>query len=140
MNIIVYHICNVISYVICVLLWLGTQRLPSTYYKEIWMSPKMKVLPSGTLSHTLDLENFPVTHFMSHVFSPYHSTEMDAQCDKLSNCWSKLTILSTVNLQPVIVYHTEPAPCIEHVVHMCMKQRVVSVSYTHLTLPTNREV
>ena len=27
-------------------------------YKEIWVTPKIRVLPSGTLSHTLDLENF----------------------------------------------------------------------------------
>jgi len=37
-------------------------RLPSTCptlcYKEIWVSPKIRVLPSGTLSQTLDLENF----------------------------------------------------------------------------------
>ena len=36
--------------------------LPSTYptlcSKEIWLSPKIRVLPSGTLSQTPDLENF----------------------------------------------------------------------------------
>ena len=38
-------------------------RLPSTYptlwFKEIWVTPKIKVLPSGTLSKMLDL-NFVV--------------------------------------------------------------------------------
>jgi len=38
------------------------RRLPSTYstlrYKEIWVSPKIRVLPSVTLSQTPDLENF----------------------------------------------------------------------------------
>jgi len=38
------------------------QRLPFFYrrlcYKEIWVSPYFKVLPSGTLSQTPNLENF----------------------------------------------------------------------------------
>ena len=37
-------------------------RLPSTYptlcCKEIRVTPKISVLPSGTLSQTLDVENF----------------------------------------------------------------------------------
>jgi len=37
-------------------------RLPSTYptlcVKQIWVSPEIRVLPSGTLTQTLDLENF----------------------------------------------------------------------------------
>jgi len=37
-------------------------KLPSSYpglcYKEIWVSLKMRVLPSGTLFQTPDLENF----------------------------------------------------------------------------------
>ena len=37
-------------------------RLPLTYYtlcfKEIWVSPKIRVLLSGTLSRMTDLENF----------------------------------------------------------------------------------
>ena len=28
------------------------------WYKEMWVSPKITVLPRGTLSQTLDLENF----------------------------------------------------------------------------------
>ena len=31
---------------------------PTLCYKEIWVSPKIRVRPSGTLSQTLDLENF----------------------------------------------------------------------------------
>jgi len=38
------------------------RRLPSTYttlcYKEIWVSPKIRVLPSRTLSQIPDVENF----------------------------------------------------------------------------------
>jgi len=30
----------------------------SLWYKEMWVSPKITVLPCGTLSQTLDLENF----------------------------------------------------------------------------------
>ena len=42
--------------------WFLARRLPSTIptlcYKEIGVSPKIKVLPSGTLSQTPDVENF----------------------------------------------------------------------------------
>jgi len=42
--------------------WYLAWRLPSTYpklcCKEIWVSPIIQVFPSGTLSQTLDLENF----------------------------------------------------------------------------------
>ena len=42
--------------------WFLPRRLPSTYptlcCKEIWVSPKIMALPSGTLFQTLDLENF----------------------------------------------------------------------------------
>ena len=41
-------------------------RFPSTYammcFREISVSPKITVLPSGTLSQTLDLENFAMKH------------------------------------------------------------------------------
>jgi len=44
--------------------WHGPQAffhflLSTLYYKEIWLSPKIRVLPSGTLCQTLDLENSP---------------------------------------------------------------------------------
>ena len=32
--------------------------VPRCVIKKIWVSPKIRVLPSGTLSQTLDLENF----------------------------------------------------------------------------------
>ena len=42
--------------------WFSARRLPSTYptlcYKEISVSPKLWLLPSGTLSQTQDLEIF----------------------------------------------------------------------------------
>ena len=42
--------------------WFLECRPPSAYptlsYKELWVSPKTKVLPSGTLSQTPDLEDF----------------------------------------------------------------------------------
>ena len=42
--------------------WFSAWRLPFTYptlcYNEIWVSPKIVVLPSGTLSETPDLGNF----------------------------------------------------------------------------------
>jgi len=31
-------------------------HLPTLCYKEIWVSPKIRVLPSGTVSQTPDLE------------------------------------------------------------------------------------
>jgi len=41
-------------------------RFPSTYatlcFKEIKVPPKIRVLPSGTLSQTLDFENFATAH------------------------------------------------------------------------------
>jgi len=33
--------------------------LSYTVFKEIWVPPKIRVLPSGTLSQILDLDNFP---------------------------------------------------------------------------------
>ena len=42
--------------------WFLAWSLPSTYpalrFKEIWVSQKIMVLPSGTLSQTADIENF----------------------------------------------------------------------------------
>jgi len=42
--------------------WFLARELHLTYpapcYKEIWVSPKIRVLPSETLPETLDLENF----------------------------------------------------------------------------------
>jgi len=42
--------------------WVSARRLPSTYptlsCKEIRVSPKIMVLPSGSLSQTLDVDNF----------------------------------------------------------------------------------
>jgi len=42
--------------------WVLAWELPSVCatvsYKEIWASPKIKVLPSGTLAQMLELENF----------------------------------------------------------------------------------
>jgi len=44
--------------------WFLAWRLPSTFptlcfkHTEIWLSPKIRVLPSATLSQTPDLENF----------------------------------------------------------------------------------
>ena len=38
--------------------WFLAWRHPSTYHTGIWVSPIIKVLPSWTLSQTLDLENF----------------------------------------------------------------------------------
>jgi len=42
--------------------WFSAWRFPSTYptlcCKEIWVSSKIRVLPSGTLSQTPDSENF----------------------------------------------------------------------------------
>jgi len=41
-------------------------RFPSTYatmyFKEIMVPPKIRVVPSGTLSRSLDLENFAAAH------------------------------------------------------------------------------
>jgi len=34
------------------------QNIPVLQHKEIWVSPKVKILLSGTLSQTLDIENF----------------------------------------------------------------------------------
>ena len=35
---------------------------PTLYFKEIRVSPKLMVLPSGTLTQTLDLENFATAY------------------------------------------------------------------------------
>ena len=42
--------------------WFLARRLPSTCptlcFKEIWITPKIRILPFGTLSQTVDLQNF----------------------------------------------------------------------------------
>ena len=38
--------------------FLARRTYPTLCYKEIWVSPKIRVLPSVTLSQTPDLENF----------------------------------------------------------------------------------
>jgi len=52
----------VFAVIMCPTVRLSVRRLPSTYpplcCKEIWVSPKIKVLGFGTLSRTSDLENF----------------------------------------------------------------------------------
>ena len=40
------------------LAWELHSTLPTLCFKEIKVSPKIRVLPSGTLPQTLDLENF----------------------------------------------------------------------------------
>ena len=41
-----------------VLVWRLRSTCPTLCYKKIRTSPKIRVRPSGTLSQTLDLENF----------------------------------------------------------------------------------
>ena len=61
--------------------WFFALELPLTYsrqcYKDIWVPPKIWVLPSRTLLQTVDLKNFS----MSFVTTYYHlsSRKMDAQ-------------------------------------------------------------
>jgi len=49
------------------------QRFSSVYHtlcsKEIWVSPKITVLPSRTFTQTLDLKNFATARRSSHVMS-----------------------------------------------------------------------
>ena len=53
--------------------------LSYTVFKEIWITPKIRIFPSGTLSQTLDLENFAATSLLSlDVFSKaYRRTDVD---------------------------------------------------------------
>ena len=41
------------------LAWELSSTYPTLFFKEIWVPPKIRVLPSGTLSQILDLDNFP---------------------------------------------------------------------------------
>ena len=43
-----------------VLAWGLSSTCPTLYCKEIWVCPKIRVFPSGTLSQTLDLEIFAI--------------------------------------------------------------------------------
>ena len=38
--------------------WFLVWELPELYYKQIRILPEIRLLPSGTLSQTVDLENF----------------------------------------------------------------------------------
>ena len=44
------------------LAWELHSTLPTLCFKEIQVSPKIRVLPSGTLPQTLDLENFAMAY------------------------------------------------------------------------------
>jgi len=90
-------------------------RFPLTYpillCKEIWVSPKIMVLLSETLSPTLNLLNFATA-----TCCRFSSTKVDAQCDKLGPLlvelsWQYLRRL-TFDRRPWPVYHSErPSAC-----------------------------
>jgi len=43
------------------LAWELSSTYPTLFFKEIWVPPKIRVLPSGALSQILDLDNFPLS-------------------------------------------------------------------------------
>jgi len=49
----------------CVLSQGGFLTYSTLCYKEIWVSPKIMILPSGTLSQTPDFENFATRKSMA---------------------------------------------------------------------------
>jgi len=91
--------------------WFLAWRLPSTYptlrYKEIWVSPKIRVLPSGTLSQTSDLENFAtvsrsrcITTRRRRRRSSLLSTSRGCKCHPLTTlicCGFVVQLVSTVD-------------------------------------------
>jgi len=97
---------------ICVL----AQRQPSVYptlcFTGIPVSSKIRVLPSGTLFKTLDLENFATARRPLHVLS----TRVDAQCDKLATVVGHQFITLSVHL------------CVQHYGHEAARQAGLSAS------------
>ena len=65
------------------LIWFLTWRFLSTgdklCYKEIHVSTKIRVLPSGTLSQTQDLENFASAYIDRREVYQFSSRKVDAQ-------------------------------------------------------------
>ena len=72
----------------------GTEATLRLFRTVLYVSSKIMVLSSGTLSQTLDLNNFPTTRRPSQVMS----TWVNAQCDKLAMVVGRQFITLSVHL------------------------------------------
>ena len=69
------------------LAWELHSTLPTLCFKEIQVSPKIRVLPSGTLPQTLDLENFAMAYRSSLWTYVLFASLMTGHC---VNTWRRL--------------------------------------------------
>ena len=87
--------------------WFLAWRLPSTYhtlcFKEIWVSPKIRELPTVTLSHTPDSKKFAATsrsRRQQNSSSSLSTVEfVDDTYTTVDESWLFTTSRSTVTLQ-----------------------------------------
>jgi len=87
--------------------WYLAWRLPSIYpklcFKEIWISPEIRVLPDGNLSQTSDLENFVAASRSRCQRNSSSSSSMvefvDDTYTTVDESWMFTTSRSTVTLQ-----------------------------------------
>ena len=80
---------------------------PTLYFKEIRVSPKLMVLPSGTLTQTLDLENFATAYRSSKCVIDLGGS---SQRDKLDHRRSpRLTIAPSSDTRPLVYYSVSQA-------------------------------
>jgi len=78
-------------------IWYLARRLTSTFpalcYQEIWLSPKIRILPFGTLAQTRELENF--------------ATASRSRCQQTRRCRRSSLLTTPIydNRQVVAVYY-----------------------------------
>ena len=81
-----------------VLAWRLPSTYPSQYFKEICVSPKMKVLPAGTLSQTQDLEKITPRRCQQNSSSSSTVELIDDTYTTIDESWLFTTSRSTVTL------------------------------------------
>jgi len=75
---------------------------PTLCYKEIWVSPKIRALPSGTLSQTPNLENFATasrSRYQQNSSSTSTVELVDHTCTTVDESWLFTASRSTVPSQ-----------------------------------------
>ena len=90
--------------------WFWARELPSTRpthcYKEIQVIPKMRVLPSGTLFQTLDLENFATAYRSSKRVINF-AREKGGDAQSMTTSVNKVDNTSEFRRSTAVVYRTD---------------------------------
>jgi len=99
------------------LIWVLAWKLLSTLcFKEIHVSTKIRVLPSGTLSQTPDFENFASPYRSSKRVVDYKLDKGErSERDKLDRCLStKLIIPQSSDARPLQFIAESVKLCLQH--------------------------